>query len=45
MQYRSGVARNLRKIGEELGIAHVVEGVQRDANRIRVNAQLIDALK
>src|SRR5438876_2987171 len=33
MQYKSGVARNLRKIGEELGVAHVVEGsVQRAAN-------------
>jgi TolB-like protein/class 3 adenylate cyclase/Flp pilus assembly protein TadD len=44
MQYQSGVARNLRKIGEELGVGHVVEGsVQRAANKIRVNAQLIDA--
>jgi TolB-like protein/Tfp pilus assembly protein PilF len=44
MQYKSGLARNLRKIGEELGVAHVVEGsVQRVANKIRVNAQLIDA--
>jgi TolB-like protein len=44
MQYKSGVARNLRKIGEELGVAHVLEGsVQRSANKIRVNAQLIDA--
>jgi TolB-like protein/Tfp pilus assembly protein PilF len=44
MQYKSGVARNLRKVGEELGVAHVVEGsVQRVANKIRVNAQLIDA--
>jgi TolB-like protein/Tfp pilus assembly protein PilF len=43
-QYKSGVARNLRKIGEELGVAHVVEGsVQRAANKVRVNAQLIDA--
>jgi TolB-like protein/class 3 adenylate cyclase len=43
MQYKSGLARNLRKIGEELGVAHVVEGsVQRAANKIRVNAQLID---
>ena len=41
MQYKSGVARNLRKIGEELGVAHVVEGsVQRAANKSRVNAQL-----
>jgi len=44
MQYKSGVARNLRKIGEELGVAHVVEGsVQRAANKVRVIAQLIDA--
>ena len=44
MQYKSGIPRNLRKIGEELGVAHVVEGsVQRAANKIRVNAQLIDA--
>jgi TolB-like protein/Tfp pilus assembly protein PilF len=44
MQYKSGLARNLRKIGEELGVAHVVEGsVQRSANKIRVIAQLIDA--
>src|SRR5262245_3974156 len=44
MQYKSGVARNLRKIGEELGVAHVVEGsVQRAGNKVRVNAELIDA--
>jgi TolB-like protein/Tfp pilus assembly protein PilF len=44
MQYKSGLARNLRKIGEELGVAHVVEGgVQRAVNKVRVNAQLIDA--
>jgi len=44
MQYKSGVARNLLKIGEELGVAHVVEGsVQRAGNKVRVNAQLIDA--
>jgi TolB-like protein/Tfp pilus assembly protein PilF len=43
-QYKSGAARNLRKIGKELGVAHVVEGsVQRAANKVRVNAQLIDA--
>jgi len=43
MQYKSGVARNLRKIGQELGVAHVVEGsVQRAADKVRVNAQLID---
>jgi TolB-like protein/Tfp pilus assembly protein PilF len=44
MQYKSGVARNLREIGQQLGVAHVVEGsVQRAVNKIRVNAQLIDA--
>jgi TolB-like protein/Tfp pilus assembly protein PilF/tRNA A-37 threonylcarbamoyl transferase component Bud32 len=44
MQYKSGTKRNLRQIGNELGVAHVVEGrVQRVANRVRVTAQLIDA--
>lgn len=44
LQYKSGVTRNLRNIGEELGVAHVIEGsVQRAGNRVRVNAQLIDA--
>src|SRR5437762_2330662 len=44
MQYKSGVPRNLREIGQQLGVAHVVEGsVQRAANKVRVNAQLIDA--
>jgi TolB-like protein len=43
MQYKNGVARNLREIGQQLGVAHVVEGsVQRSGNRVRVNAQLID---
>ncbi len=44
MPYKTGIARNLREIGEQLGVAHLVEGsVQREANRVRVNAQLIDA--
>ena len=44
MQYKSGVVRNLREIGQQLGVAHLLEGsVQRAANKIRVNAQLIDA--
>jgi len=43
MQYKSGIARNLREIGQQLGVAHLLEGsVQRAANRVRVNAQLID---
>ncbi len=44
MQYRSGPQRNVRQIGQELGVAHVVEGsVQRSGNRVRVNVQLVDA--
>src|SRR5947208_11330757 len=44
MKYRSGMARNLRQIGQQLGVAHLVEGsVQRAGNRVRVNAQLVDA--
>jgi TolB-like protein/Tfp pilus assembly protein PilF len=43
MQYKSGVARNLREVGQQLGVANVVEGsVQRSGNRVRVNAQLVD---
>jgi Predicted integral membrane protein len=35
---------NLEEIAKQLGVAHVLEGsVQRAANRVRVNAQLIDA--
>ena len=42
--YRDRAGRNLRKIGEELGVANVLEGsVQRSGNRVRVNAQLVDA--
>jgi TolB-like protein len=43
MHYKSGVARDLREIGQQLGVANVVEGsVQRSGNRVRVNAQLVD---
>ena len=42
-QYRSG-ARNLREIGTALGVAHILEGtVRRSGNRVRINAQLINA--
>ncbi|MEO8045011.1 MAG: FlgO family outer membrane protein [Spartobacteria bacterium] len=42
-QYRTG-GRNLREIGQALGVAHVLEGtVRRSGNRVRVNAQLINA--
>ena len=43
-QYRSTVPRNIREIGQALGVAHVLEGsVQRSGNNVRVTAQLIDA--
>ncbi|HSQ19077.1 MAG TPA: FlgO family outer membrane protein, partial [Blastocatellia bacterium] len=43
-QYKAEAARNLQDIGRALGVAHVLEGsVQRIANKVRVNAQLIDA--
>jgi TolB-like protein/Flp pilus assembly protein TadD len=42
-QYRTGT-RNIREIGEALGVAYILEGtVRRDANRVRINAQFIDA--
>jgi TolB-like protein/Tfp pilus assembly protein PilF len=43
-QYKSGIQRNLREIGHQLGVAYIVEGsVQRAGDRLRINAQLIDA--
>src|SRR5438046_9525034 len=37
MQYKNGISRNLREIGEQLGVAHVLEGsVQRTGGRVRV---------
>jgi TolB-like protein/class 3 adenylate cyclase/Flp pilus assembly protein TadD len=44
MQYRNSARRNLREIGQTLGVAHILEGtVQRAVTRVRVSAQLIDA--
>jgi TolB-like protein/class 3 adenylate cyclase/Tfp pilus assembly protein PilF len=44
MQYRDKAARNVREIGQQLGVAHVLEGsVQRAGNEVRVNTQLINA--
>jgi serine/threonine-protein kinase len=41
--YKSGNPRNSREIGQQLRVAHLLEGnVQRIGNRLRVNAQLID---
>ncbi len=42
-QFR-GSNRNLREIGQALGVAHILEGtVRRSGNRVRVNVQLINA--
>jgi eukaryotic-like serine/threonine-protein kinase len=42
-EYKSGTARDLREIGQQLGVAHLVEGsVQRSGNHVRVNVQLVD---
>ena len=42
--YKSGNPRNSREIGQQLGVAHLLEGsVQRIGDRLRVHAQLIDA--
>jgi adenylate cyclase len=39
-----GKAIDAKEIGKQLGVRYVLEGsVQRDQNRVRVNAQLIDA--
>src|SRR5438105_9211411 len=44
MQYREGAKRNLRDIGQALGVAYALEGtVQRSGTKVRVTAQLIDA--
>src|SRR5881227_125774 len=44
MVYKVGNPRNLREIGQQLGVAHVLEGsVQRAGAKVRVSAQLIDA--
>ena len=43
MVYR-GTTKDMRTIGEELGVRTILEGgVQRSGDRIRINAQLIDA--
>jgi TolB-like protein/class 3 adenylate cyclase/Tfp pilus assembly protein PilF len=44
MQYKARPRRNLREVAADLGVAHVLEGtVQRYGDRVRVNAQLVDA--
>ena len=42
-QYK-GRSLDLRRVGSELGVRHLLEGsIQRDGDRLRVSAQLIDA--
>jgi len=44
LEYRD-TAKNLKQIGQELGVANIMEGaVQRSGNRVRINVQLIDAV-
>jgi TolB-like protein/Tfp pilus assembly protein PilF len=43
-EYKGGMPRNLREIGQQLGVTHILEGsVQRAGDRLRIAAQLIDA--
>ncbi len=42
-EYGAGVPRNLRAIGRELGVRHVLEGsVRRAAGQVRISARLVD---
>ena len=43
-QYKTGAERNLREIGRQLGVTYIMEGsVQRARDRLRINAELVDA--
>ena len=43
-EYKSGLARDLRKIGEQLGVVYLLQGsVQRSRNKLRISAQLFDS--
>ncbi|PZR73498.1 MAG: hypothetical protein DLM52_10990 [Chthoniobacterales bacterium] len=44
-QYKSGITRNLREIGQQLRVAYILEGSVQSAppNRLRISANLIDA--
>ena len=44
MNYKTGKARNVPQIGQQLGVAYVLEGsVQKSGETVRVNVQLIRA--
>ena len=43
-QYKTGAERNMREIGQQLDVTYIMEGsVRRAGDRLRINAQLIDA--
>lgn len=43
LQYRAGIARDLREIGRQLDVSHVLEGsVRRAGDRVLVNVQLVE---
>ena len=43
-QYKNDPSRDLQKIGEQLGVAYLLEGsVQRSGQHLRISAQLVDA--
>jgi tetratricopeptide (TPR) repeat protein len=45
-RYRDRGEKSLPQIAKELGVSYIIEGsVQRDANKTRINVQLIDALR
>jgi TolB-like protein/Flp pilus assembly protein TadD len=44
MKYRDASARDIKEIGNSLGVANILEGsVRREKDRVAVNVQLIDA--
>ena len=46
MQYRAGQKRDLRQVANALGVANILEGtVRRNANRVRISTELVDALQ
>jgi serine/threonine protein kinase/tetratricopeptide (TPR) repeat protein len=46
MLYRADEKRDLRQIANALGVANVLEGtVRRNANRVRISIELVDALQ
>jgi len=45
IQYKAGIARNLKEIGQQLGVSRLIEGsVRRYGDHVKVSVQLIDAV-